>query len=217
MMPHNERLSSEAILARHLHLLLALDQRLLAVHNIAGPFGLRTQDPGFAGLARIICGQQLSVASARAIWNRLQQRSADMTAQDFLNMNQDDLRNAGLSRNKYMTLKGVAEAIVAGELDFAAIGELPSHTAITALTRYKGIGPWTAEIYLMFCTGHPDIFPAGDLALQKAVSEALCIDPHPNQQTLVNIAAQWAPYRATAALLFWRYYAARRSRPGLPI
>ena len=81
----------------------------------------------------------------------------------------------------------------------------------------SGIGPWTAEIYLMFCAGHPDIFPAGDLALQKAVGDAFNIDPHPDRRALIAIAAKWAPYRATAALLFWRFYAARRSREGLAL
>lgn len=212
-----ERLTSEKTLARHLRSLLQLDPRLSRVQDIAGPFSPRIREPGFAGLARIICGQQLSVASANAIWNRLEAQSGDVTAEMFLTQSQDALRAAGLSRGKYQTLRGVAEATVAGELDFTAIEGLSGELAIATLTHYKGIGPWTAEIYLMFCTGHPDIFPAGDLALQKAVADAFSIEPHPDQRALVAMAAKWAPYRATAALLFWQFYAARRKRQGLPL
>lgn len=212
-----ERLTTDKVLARHLHSLLQLDPRLSKVHNIAGPFSPRIRAPGFAGLARIICGQQLSVASANAIWGRLDTLPGGVTAETFLGHSQETLCGAGLSRSKYLTLKGVAEAVVADELDLGEIGELANEPAIAQLTRYKGIGPWTAEIYLMFCTGHPDIFPAGDLALQKAVADAFNITPHPNPRTLTEISTKWAPYRATAALLFWSFYAARRKRQGLPV
>lgn len=204
-------------MTRHLRSLLQIDPRLSKVHDITGSFPPRTREPGFTGLARIICGQQLSVASATAIWNRLEAQPGGMTAKAFLARSQDELRGAGLSHSKYLTLLGVAEASAAGELDFAAIEGLASELAIAALTRYRGIGPWTAEIYLMFCTGHPDIFPAGDLALQKAVSDAFDIEPCLNQRDLMAVATQWAPYRSTAALLFWCFYAARRKREGLPL
>ncbi|MDN5844341.1 MAG: DNA-3-methyladenine glycosylase [Alcaligenaceae bacterium] len=212
-----QRLISERVLAQHLRSLLRIDPRLAKVHDIAGPFSLRTRDPGFAGLARIVCGQQLSVASADAIWGRLVARSGTVTAETFLALGTDGLQGVGLSRSKYTTLTGLAEAVVAGELDFAEIDSLPDRAAIAGLVRYKGIGPWTAEIYLMFCAGHPDIFPVGDLALRNAVADAFDIQPHPTPHALADMAAQWAPYRATAALLFWRFYAARRHREGLPV
>lgn len=212
-----EHLTTDKVLARHLHSLLQLDPRLSRVHEIAGPFSPRIRAPGFAGLARIICGQQLSVASANAIWGRLEALPGGVTAETFLDHSQVTLCGAGLSRSKYLTLTGVAEAIVADELDLAKIGELANEIAIAQLTRYKGIGPWTAGIYLMFCTGHPDVFPAGDLALQKAVADAFDITPHPNPRALTEISGKWAPYRSTAALLFWSFYAARRQRQGLPL
>lgn len=214
---HKERLISEKTLARHLRSLLRLDPRLAKVHDVAGPFSLRTRDPGFAGLARIVCGQQLSVASADAIWGRLEARSGTVTAETFLALGADGLQGVGLSRGKLTTLSGLAEAVVAGELDFSEIDSLPDEAAIAGLTRYRGIGPWTAEIYLMFCAGHPDIFPVGDLALRNAVADAFDIEPHPAPRALALMAAKWAPYRATAALLFWRFYAARRHREGLPV
>jgi DNA-3-methyladenine glycosylase II len=214
--PKDRLISPEAV-ARHLGLLLDLDPRLSAVHVVSGPFPPRTAPPGFAGLARIVCGQQVSVASADAIWKRLQARPGATTAAGFLALGEKGLRGVGLSRGKFRALTALAEAVVAGELDFAVIESLPADEAIAALTRHKGIGPWTAEIYLMFSGGHPDIFPAGDLALQKAVGEAFGLDPYPDRQQLIAIAADWAPHRATAALLFWRFYAARRNREGLAL
>lgn len=212
-----ERLISERVLARHLRSLLQIDPRLVKVHDIAGPLSLRIRDPGFAGLARIVCGQQLSVASADAIWGRLVARSGKVTAEAFLALGPDGLQGVGLSRSKYATLTGLAEAVATGDLDFVEIDGLPDQAAIASLTRYKGIGPWTAEIYLMFCAGHPDIFPVGDLALRNAVADAFNVQPYPAPRALAGVAAQWAPYRATAALLFWRFYAARRQRESLPV
>ncbi|WP_233214006.1 DNA-3-methyladenine glycosylase family protein [Pollutimonas nitritireducens] len=212
-----DRLASDEALARHLHSLLQLDPRLAKVHDIAGAFSPRISEPGFSGLARIVCGQQVSVASANAIWKRLQAQPDATTPEGFLALGEEALRGVGLSRSKYHTLKGLAEAIVAGGLDFAAVEVLGAEDAIARLTSHKGIGPWTAEIYLMFCSGHPDIFPAGDLALQKAVGDAFNIVPSPDRRALMAIATQWAPYRATAALLFWRFYAARRNREGMAL
>jgi DNA-3-methyladenine glycosylase II len=215
--PLKDRLISEAALARHLKLLLKLDPGLLPVNAIAGAFPPRIGLSGFAGIARIVCGQQVSVASANAIWGRLEALPGGATAEGFLALGEEGLRGVGLSRGKHRTLAGLAEAVVAGDLDFAATENLPIEAAIAKLTSYKGIGPWTAEIYLMFCAGHPDVFPAGDLALQKAVGDALGIQPAPGREALIEIAAKWAPHRATAALLFWRFYAARRKREGLAL
>ena len=177
----------------------------------------RSRAPGFEGLARIICGQQVSVASADAIWARLEARNGGQTAQGFLALGEDGLQGVGLSRSKYLSITAVAQAIVAGDLDLDAVASLPAQQAIASLTSHRGVGPWTAEIYLMFCAGHPDIFPAGDLALQKAVGAAFGIDPCPDHRALAAMAERWAPYRATAALLFWRFYAATRRRDALPV
>ena len=98
-----------------------------------------------------------------------------------------------------------------------ALERLPARQAVEKLINIKGIGPWTAEIYLMFCAGHPDIFPAGDLALQKAVAHALGLDGRPSPGDLTGIAEAWSPHRATAALLFWRYYAALGLTQGVPL
>jgi DNA-3-methyladenine glycosylase II len=213
--PVTFRLNTPEALASELQSLLLLDARLSAVHSIAGPFPLRSREPGFAGLARIVCGQVVSVASANAIWARLEAQPGGTTPEGVLALGEEGLRSAGLSRSKYRTLMDLAEEIISGRLDLAALEKLPAEAAIAELTSHKGIGPWTAEIYLMFCAAHPDIFPSGDLALRKAVGDAFLIEPVPDIRAVTAIAAQWAPHRATAALLFWRFYAATRRREGL--
>lgn len=197
--------------------LLAQDPQLVHVSRAAGKVVPRTRPAGFEGLARIICGQQLSVQSADAIWGRLVMRGGAGTAQAFLALGEAGLAGVGLSRTKCAYLQAVAQAMVRGELDLAGAVALPADQAIAELTRHKGIGPWTAEIYLMFCVGHPDIFPVGDLALRKAVSEAFGLEPLIGTRDLAQQAARWAPWRSTAALLFWRFYAAARHRQALPV
>lgn len=214
--PPPERLASREAIARRLKLLIAIDPRLRAVHDaVGGDVPARMRPSGFAGLARIVCGQQVSVASADAIWSRLEALPGATAPEGFLALGEHGLQGVGLSRGKYRTLTSLAEALAAGALDLPAIEALPSDAAVSKLTRLKGIGPWTAEIYLMFCAGHPDIFPAGDIALQKAVGDALTPGTYPDRAALISIAAAWAPHRAAAALLFWRYYRKTRMRDGL--
>lgn len=211
------KLDSADALARHLRALLKRDARLKAVYKTAGPFEIRKTDPGFAGLAKVICGQQLSVASARAIWSRFETLEGALDPEGYLRLSEEAVRSAGLSIGKFRTVRAVAEAVAEGRLDLGTLELLPRDEAVGTLCNIKGIGPWTAEIYLMFCAGHPDIFPAGDLALQKAVGHAFALDPRPAGKALEAIAEAWAPHRATAALLFWRYYAALGLTWGAPL
>lgn len=205
------------IIDQHLEQLLAHDPRLVAVSQVAGPLQPRMHPPGFEGLARVICGQQLSVASADAIWQRFKARQAASSPQAFLDLGEAGLAGVGLSRSKFETIQTVARALQAGELDLAVIARQPADQALQSLVRYKGIGPWTAEIYLMFCAGHPDVFPAGDLALRKGVADALGLGSAPAVAELGRIALGWAPWRSVAALLFWRYYGALRHKEALPV
>ncbi len=211
----NEKLNSAEKLATHLAALLALDPRLVAVAERAGTFDLRIVPPGFAGLAQIVCGQQLSVASARAIWSRCSHLPGALEPESYLRLEEAAVRGSGFSAGKYRTLRALAEAVIAGEVNFAAIALLPAEEAIAALTRVKGIGRWTAELYLLFSSGHADIFPAGDLALRKAVGHGLGLASVPTEPELVEMAATWSPHRGTAALLFWRYFAVLRDREGV--
>ncbi|MFW8565965.1 DNA-3-methyladenine glycosylase family protein [Orrella sp. 11846] len=207
----------QQVVDEHLAQVLRQDPRLVAVSRIAGPLEPRIHPPGFEGLARVVCGQQLSVASARAIWTRFQERGdTSRDPQAYLETWDTALEGVGLSRSKLMTLQGVAQAIVDGELDLQHVNTLPIEQAMSTLTQYKGIGPWTAEIYLMFCAGHPDVFPVGDLALRKAVAHAFALkDSSP--AALKPIVEQWAPWRTVCALMFWRYYGVVDRKDVLPV
>lgn len=211
------KLDSADALAEHLAALLKRDRRLKAIARTAGPFEIRKTDPGFAGLARLVCGQQFSVQSAAAIWGRFALLPDALSPAGYLRLTEAEVRGVGFSLGKYQTVRAVAEAAVAGQLDFAALEQMTADEAIAALCSIRGVGPWTAELYMMFCSGHPDVFPVGDLALQKAVAHALGLDERPLGAALAEIAAAWAPHRATAALLFWRYYAALGLSKGVPV
>lgn len=204
------RLDTAEALAFHLEGLAGRDERLAKAIARAGEVVLRLSPSGFEGMARIVCGQQLSVASARAIWGRVEALGA-ITPAAYLSQDEATLRATGLSRGKFETIRGVALACAEGRLDFASIDTLPPDEAIATLTELKGIGPWTAEIYLLFCAGHPDIFPAGDLALQKAVEHAFALPSRPMPRDLIPLAAQWSPHRGAAALMFWRYFSAMKN------
>ena len=202
-------IDNEADVARALDALLAADPRLVPVAEIAGPLPHRRRAGGFEGLAAIVTAQQISDAAADSIWARLRATVDPFTPEVFVNTPPDALRAAGLSGSKVRTLTGIAAAAADG-FDLNAVHDLPADQAVTTMTALKGIGPWTAEIYLLFCVGHPDIFPAGDLALQNAVQEALRMRKRPDDKKLRAIARKWSPWRGVAARLFWAYYRARR-------
>ncbi len=211
------KLETDADVAAHLAVLLARDPRLAAIHDRTGPVAVRRTIGGFLGFVRVVCGQQLSLASAAAIFARYAALPGADTPEGYLRLGEDDLRAVGFSRGKVLSVRAVAEAALAGTLDFAAVAQLPADAAIAAMTAHRGIGPWTAEIYLMFAEGHADIFPAGDLALQKAVADALHLAEPPKARALAAMAELWAPHRSTAALLFWSYYRVMKGREILPL
>ncbi len=212
-----DRLDSPEVLAAHLAALIVLDPRLAAVAERAGSFEPRHSPGGFAGLARIVTGQQVSTQSADAIWGRFAQLEGALEPTGYLLLSEEIVRKSGQSGAKYRTIRAIAEAVSAGEFDFAPLAELPAEEAIARLTKLKGIGPWTAEIYLMFSAQHPDIFPAGDVALQRAVGWAFEMPESPPVKDLINLAKAWSPHRSTAALLFWRYYRAVRNKEGISV
>jgi DNA-3-methyladenine glycosylase II len=215
--PLTERLNSPEVLATHLAALIALDPRLAGVAERAGAFEIRTSPGGFPGLARMVTGQQVSTQSADAIWGRYSQLEGALEPAGYLLLSEETVRKSGQSGAKYRTIRAIAEAVTAGEFDFAPLPDLPAEQAIAALTKLKGIGPWTAEIYLMFSAHHPDIFPAGDIALQRAVGWAFDMPESPPAKDLISMAKAWSPYRSTAALLFWRYYRAVRNKEGISV
>jgi DNA-3-methyladenine glycosylase II len=192
------------------------DPRLRPVIERAGEVPLRLSEPGFAGLAGIIVSQQVSKASADAIFSRMRQHVVPLEPSAFLEAGEEVWRTIGLSRPKQRTLAGVSNAIGRGELDLSSVCELPVEEAISRMTSVKGIGPWTAEVYLLFCAGHADVFPAGDLALQEAIRIALALDDRPDHGLARELAAQWSPWRGVAARLLWAYYAVEKRRDAMP-
>jgi DNA-3-methyladenine glycosylase II len=187
-------------------------ERLVAV---GGPPPLRRREPGFAGLAAIIVSQQVSVASASAIFGRLEQRLTPLDATRLAAATDEDLRGCGLSSPKIRALRTAAQAIAEGRLDLGALSALDAGDAHRALVAVKGIGPWTADIFLLFCLGHPDAFPSGDLALQEAAKLALALKTRPDAARLERIAERWRPWRGVAARMLWAYYRAVKTRSGM--
>lgn len=210
-----ERITDMDVLNRHLDGLVALDLRLDPVRATAGEVPLRLGQSGFAGMVSIINSQLLSVASARAIHGRVVDMLGEVTATRFLDMSEVDMRDCGLSGGKYKTMRLVAEAELNGALDYDALSGLSVDVAMKELTSLKGIGPWTAEIYLLSGVGHADIFPAGDLVLQKMVGDVLDHGEKPDEKTTRQIVAHWSPYRGAAARLLWRYFAVLRDKEGI--
>jgi DNA-3-methyladenine glycosylase II len=188
------------------------------VHDVAGDPPLRRRPGGFEGLAHIVVSQQLSAASAAAIWKRCLAMIQPFGAAEMLSASDETLRAAGLSSPKIRTLRAVANAVVRGGLDPSRLEGQSEEDIHAALTRVSGIGPWSADIFLMFCLGRVDAFAAGDLALQLATQRALKLDRRPTAQELTEIAERWRPWRGVAARLLWAYYAAGKSRPaGAPL
>jgi DNA-3-methyladenine glycosylase II len=192
------------------------DPRLVAVRARAGAVPLRRTAPGFASLASIIVAQQVSRASADAIFGRFTTLVDPLTPQGVIAAGDEVFRAAGFSGPKQKALLAAAEAVAAG-LDLAGLCTLPADDAVRQLTAMPGIGPWTAEVYLLFCAGHPDIFPARDVALQSAVGQALGLEPRPAEKALATLAESWAPWRGVAARLFWAYYRVLKGRDAAPV
>jgi DNA-3-methyladenine glycosylase II len=211
------RIDTESDIATGLKVLLAADPRLAAVAEVAGPLPLRRRPGGFAGIAAIVVSQQLSTASAAAIWGRLAAAYDPFTPQHLLKARADRLASLGLSRPKIRALKEIARAIVGGSLDCDALPHMDADAAHAALCAVHGVGPWTADIYLLFCLGHADAWPAGDLALQEGARLAFTLPERPSVKETVALAQQWRPWRGVAARLLWAYYRTVKQRDAIPI
>ena len=183
----------------------------------AGHPPLRRREPGFAGLAWIVVGQQVSTASANAIYARLNAAFPKLEACALGAASDETLRGCGLSSPKMKTLRAIAQALETKTLDLDALAAMSAEEAHAALCAVHGIGPWTADIFLLFCLGHADIFPAGDLALRNAVAEALDLKAPLAAREVATMAERWSPWRGVAARLFWTYYRATRQRAAQPV
>lgn len=184
------------------------------LHAIAGDPPVRHVGHGFEGLARIVVGQQLSVASASAIWRRTRELMEPFDAAQLLAKSDDTLRGAGLSAGKVRTLRALAEACLEDGLDVDGLEGLDDDAIRDRLTAVVGIGPWTSDIYIMFCLGRGDAWASGDLALQEAAKMALGLGARPRAVELEALSQRWRPWRGVAARLLWAYYAVARRRDG---
>jgi DNA-3-methyladenine glycosylase II len=211
------RIDTEADIATGLAALLGADPRLVAVAAQAGPLPLRRRAGGFPGLASIMVSQQLSTASASAIWGRLAAAYDPFTPERLIRARATRLASLGLSAPKIRAIKEIAKAITSGRLDCELLPEMPADAAHAALCAVHGIGPWTADIYLLFCLGHPDAWPAGDLALQEAARLAFALPERPSPKETIALAEAWRPWRGIAARLLWAYYRAAKRRDGAPL
>lgn len=178
---------------------------------------LRRRPSGFAGLAGIVVGQQLSTASASAIWSRLTSAFNPLDPNAIRKARADRLGRIGLSAAKIKTLKTLAREIEAKRLYLDALAERDANEAHNQLTALHGIGPWTADIYLLFCLGHGDSWPAGDLALQEAIRIGLELASRPSVKEMGTIAEGWRPFRGAAAHLWWAFYKAAKRRDAVAV
>lgn len=176
----------------------------------AGSIPIRWLDSGFKGLVWVVTGQQISVAAGRAIFGRLEAALGEITPHSVASATDETLRAAGFSAPKIRTLRALQQAALDGTLDLEALERQNANDAVTTLCGIKGIGPWTAEVYLLFAAGHPDIFPAADLALQEAAKLAFALNTRPAMKELRAMSDAWAPSRSAAARLLWAYYRVKK-------
>ncbi len=200
-------------LSRGVAVLSGIDPDLAAIAARWGPPPLWVREPGFATLVTIILGQQVSLAAARAILGRLQAVSA-LTPRALVDLGEDALRAFGFSRRKAVYCLGLAQRILGGELDLDSLGRLENADVRERLMAVKGVGPWTAEIYLLSALRRPDAWPSGDLALATAVQEVKRLRQRPTIEALDRMALPWRPWRAIAARMLWHHYLSTRGSAG---
>jgi DNA-3-methyladenine glycosylase II len=186
------------------------DPQLASIYLAHGVPPMWGRQPGFPTLLRIILEQQVSLVSARAMFARLKLNIDPFTPEQFIKHGEPYLRSLGVTRQKAHYCVQIAEAFNRGELNL--LGRLDDDEAHSALVRIKGVGPWTANIYLLMALKRPDIWPHGDIALASAVGRLRNITPRPDFPELAKIAERWRPFRSVAARMLWQYYLAERKR-----
>jgi len=196
----------EQTLTEGLRALGHLDADVARAIGEAGRPPLRRREPGFRTLLRTIVGQQLSIKAAATIWSRLEAAVEPLGPARLLEFSDDELRALGLSRQKVIYGRALAEDVMSGRVDLSGIAVLDDGDAIAELVKLKGIGRWTAEVYLLFALGRPDVFPADDLALMVAAQRVKRLDERPNGAALRELAENWRPWRGVAAHFLWHYY-----------
>jgi DNA-3-methyladenine glycosylase II len=188
------------------------DPDLAAVLGRYGPPPLWARPPGFPTLLHIILEQQVSLASARAAYDRLRAAASPLTPQRFLEFSDGELKGVGFSRQKTGYARNLARLILSGQIDLDTLALLPDEDARAVLLSIRGIGPWTADIYLLMVLLRPDAWPHGDRALAISVQQVKGLPVTPTYPELAEMSQAWRPYRAAAARLFWHDYLSRRAK-----
>ncbi len=192
--------------------LVASDAALAAVVAEHGEPAFWHRPAGFRSLVLLILEQQVSLASGAAAYRRLRDRVRAVTPENLLAVSPEEMRVDGVSRQKDRYLRALSEAVAAGDLDLDGLDALDDDAVRAALVALPGIGPWTADVYLLACLGRPDLWPVGDRALQVAVAETLGLPDVPTQAALETLGERWRPHRSTAARILWHGYLGRRAR-----
>jgi DNA-3-methyladenine glycosylase II len=195
--------------------LVKLDADLAGIEDAAGPLPWRHRPGGFPGLLQAIMGQQISNQAAAAIWRRLAALPGATEPAGLLALDDDALRGAGLSRPKILHSRALAEAFADGRLHEDTLATMDDEAAIAAIASIRGMGRWTAEVYLVFALGRHDVFPAGDLALAASAAHLKSLSERPGPVPLRALAEQWRPWRALAARLLWHHWRHITGRPAM--
>ena len=200
------------MLQRSVRALCRVEPRFARILERHGPPPLWPREPGFATLALLMLEQQVSLAQARTMFERVARAAGSFTPADVAKLGVAGLRSIGVTRQKSAYLASLAAQLISGELDLGALAALPDEAAAAALDDLHGVGPWTAHCYLLFALRRPDVFPAADLALMEAVRHLWKLRERPAPQALARRAAAWSPHRAVAARLLWHHYLCERGR-----
>jgi DNA-3-methyladenine glycosylase II len=210
MVPSPPPVAAAALVA-----LTRADPDLARVLDQAGPLPWRTRTPGFPGLLQAIVAQLISNQAAHAIWGRLRVLPGALDPSGLMALPDDALRGAGLSRPKVAHARSLATAFLDGTLNTEALAAMDDAAAITTITSVKGLGRWTADIYLLFALQRLDVFPAGDIALAAAAADLKGLAVRPDQPTLRRLAEQWQPSRSLAARVLWHHWRHVTGRPAM--
>ncbi len=197
---------SRKTMSEGLNWLARRDGDMARVLELVGPPPLRTRKPGFSSLFKSICAQQVSAASARAVAGRLEAATGPLTPANFLALDDGALKAVGLSRQKMSYGRAMAQAMEDGEFSLRSVARMGDEAAIARLTELKGVGRWTAEVYLLFALKRPDIWPKGDLAVIRGLQRMKKLETQPSETELQEMAEPWRPWRSVAARLMWHYY-----------
>lgn len=204
-------MSHEQVLARAVEQLRRSHPEIEQIVSLYGPPPLWGREPGFASLVYTILEQQVSLASARAVYRRLKELVGELTPESFAEIHDSELRRIGFSRQKTAYCRNIASLIIEGNLDLEAVGQAADQEARRILMDVKGIGRWTSDIYLLHSLKRPDIWPAGDLALQIGYQEAAGLTVRPDEKDLEKIGSKYTPFRSAAARVIWHYYISKRN------